>query len=211
MNPTCFEKGMASDRTKEINERMYERNIPSQPLQPYLNVRPVMTKYSILPIVDPRTRPTVPMVQLPVYNTNAVFNPGNNTAPWSGYASNVNVESDLKGQIFALQKCSQSVYVPNTSSDLYQYGFQPNPAFKKEIPFTDLYTSYEYDKFNPNPENLASKDKFFNCTRQQLKDYSDLNPGSSGCYANKQVQDESAKIGVHIIQKTDYTSSRPAK
>jgi len=34
MNPTCFEKGMASDRTKEINERMYERNIPSQPLQP---------------------------------------------------------------------------------------------------------------------------------------------------------------------------------
>jgi len=209
MNPTCFEKGMASDRTKEINERMYERNIPSQPLQPYLNVRPVMTKYSILPVVDPRTRPNVPMVQLPVYNTNAVFNPGNNGAPWSGYASNVNVESDLKGQIFALQKCSQSVYVPNTSSDLYQYGFQPNPAFKKEIPFTDLYTSYEYDKFNPNTENLASKDKFFNCTRQQLKDYTDLHPDSSGCYSNKQVQNESAEVGVHIIQKTDYTSSRP--
>jgi hypothetical protein len=210
MNSPCFENGgLASDRTREINENMYKRNIPSQPLQPYLNARPVMTKYSRLPIVDPRKLPTVPMEQLPIYNTSQVFNPGNNTATWSGYASNINVESDLKGQIFALQKCTQSVYVPNSNSDLYQYGFQPSPEFQKEIPYTDLYTSYQFEQFNPNPENIGVKNKFFNATRQQLKDYQDLHPGDDSCYANKESQMESAKVGIHVIQKTDYTSSRP--
>ena len=32
------------------NERIFNRNLSSQPLQPYLSVRPVMTKYSIMPI-----------------------------------------------------------------------------------------------------------------------------------------------------------------
>ena len=44
----------SSHRNNSINQKIYERNIPSHNLQPYLNVRPVMTKYSILPIVDPR-------------------------------------------------------------------------------------------------------------------------------------------------------------
>ena len=39
---------------EQTNTRIYDRNIPSQMLQPYLNVRPVMTKYSHFPIVDPR-------------------------------------------------------------------------------------------------------------------------------------------------------------
>ena len=49
----------------------------------------------------------------------STFNPGNATAPWSGYASKVNVESELKNQIFALQHCNQSEFVPKSSSDLY--------------------------------------------------------------------------------------------
>lgn len=187
---------------------MYDRNIPSQPLQAYINVRPVMTKYSILPIVDPRASVSVPMKQSPIYNSKQVFNPGNTQSPWSGYASNINVESDLKGQIFALQKCSQSIYVPQSTSDLYQYSFQPSPASRQEIPFSDLYTSYKFDAFNPNPENLAGKDKFFNCTRQQLKDYGDKNPNSSCYSANKVEQDEYSKNGMNIIQQTNYTSSR---
>lgn len=206
--PLCFEKGLASERTIEINNRMYDRNIPSQPLQAYINVRPVMTKYSILPIVDPRASVSVPMKQSPIYNSKQVFNPGNTQSPWSGYASNINVESDLKGQIFALQKCSQSIYVPQSTSDLYQYSFQPSPASRQEIPFSDLYTSYKFDAFNPNPENLAGKDKFFNCTRQQLKDYGDKNPNSSCYSANKVEQDEYSKNGMNIIQQTNYTSSR---
>ena len=106
------------------NSRIYERNIPSQPLQPYIDVRAVSTKYSYLPIVDPRKNISVPLIRLPDYSPHKVFNPGNTTSPWSGFASNVNLESELRNQVYALQKCSQSVYVPNSNSDLYNYHFQ---------------------------------------------------------------------------------------
>jgi hypothetical protein len=104
-----------------MNSRIYDRNIPSQMLQPYISVRPVMTKYSFMPIVDPRKELSVKLEQQPTYNSNIVFNPGNDMAPWSGYSSGINVESELRGQIYALQKCDQAVYVPNISihSSLY--------------------------------------------------------------------------------------------
>ena len=57
------------------NSRIYERNIPSKPLQPYLDVRAVSTKYSFLPIVDPRTPAHVPMKVESTYNSKYTFNP----------------------------------------------------------------------------------------------------------------------------------------
>jgi hypothetical protein len=122
----------STHRNNSINQKLYERNIPSHTLQPYLNVRPVMTKYSILPIVDPRKETPYPLTQVPVYNIQTSFNPGNAQAPWSGYSSNVNVESDLRSQIFALQSCDQSVYVPKSTSDLYNYSFAlPNNTYQQ--------------------------------------------------------------------------------
>ena len=113
-----------SDIHGQTNQRIYDRNIPSQMLQSYVDVRPVMTKYSYFPIVDPRKQINVPLQQMPTYNIENVFNPGNAQSPWSGFASNINKESELRNQIYALQKCSQSVYVPNSTSDLYAYNFQ---------------------------------------------------------------------------------------
>jgi hypothetical protein len=129
-----------------------------------------MTKYSFMPIVDPRAPVNVPMEQLPIYSQEQIFNPGT-AAPWSGYASNVNVESDLRNQIFALQKCSQAVYVPSSSSDLYQFGFKTT---KQEVqPFPNLFANEQFNQFNPNPENVGH-DVFYNSTRQQLKDAGDI-------------------------------------
>ena len=159
----------SSQITDSINKRIYDRNIPSQILQPYLSVRPVMTKYSLMPIVDPRAPINTPMEQLPVYNTNKVFNPGNTQSPWSGFSSNVNTESVLRNQVFALQKCSQAVYVPNSTSDLYQYSFKPNNANNKYQPFPGLFHKEHFSEFNPNPENIGDG-IFNNFTRQQLKD-----------------------------------------
>ena len=108
-----------SKNKEEDNRRIYDRNIPSAKLQPYLDVRPVMTKYSYLPIVDPRRQLDTKLNELPTYNINSTFNPGNDMAPWSGFASNINTESILRNQIYALQSCSQSEYVPSSNSDLY--------------------------------------------------------------------------------------------
>lgn len=152
------------------NVQIYSRNIPSAPLQPYLEVRPVSTKYSYFPIVDPRRRLSVPMKQLPTYNVHAVFNPGNNEGPWSGFASNVNTESVLRNQVFALQKCSQAVYVPNSNSDLYTYGFQPKQVHQ---PHGLLFANESFSCFDPNPDkSKVGYGLFFNSTRSQMKDVS---------------------------------------
>jgi hypothetical protein len=159
----------ASKITNEINTRIYDRNIPSKPLQQYLDVRPVMTKYSYLPIVDPRKEVNTRFTQYPSYNVHNTFNPGNTQSPWSGFASNVNVESELKNQIFALQKCNQAVYVPNSNSDLYQFTFQSNNIVHQ--PHELLFQEPEFKNFNPN---LYSEDvgysMFNNSTRTQIKD-----------------------------------------
>lgn len=155
---------------EQTNTRIYDRNIPSQMLQPYLDVRPVMTKYSYFPIVDPRKQVNVPLQQMPTYNPHKVFNPGNTQSPWSGFASNINRESELRNQVYALQKCSQSVYVPNSSSDLYNYSFQP-----KQSPLSEthnlLFEKNNFCDFNPNPSpNSVGAGMFFNSTRTQIRD-----------------------------------------
>jgi hypothetical protein len=157
-----------SQMQEENNHRIYNRNIPSQMLQPYLDVRPVMTKYSYLPIVDPRKPINTKLVQDPLFNVHTTFNPGNTQSPWSGFASNVNTESVLRNQVYALQKCSQAVYVPNSGSDLYKYNFktktQPNPHDL-------LFSENKFDSFNPNPnDKTIGYNMFMNNTRTQVKD-----------------------------------------
>ena len=163
----CQIENRVSKIHEETNTRIYDRNIPSQMLQPYLDVRPVMTKYSYFPIVDPRKQLNVPLVVQPTFNPHTIFNPGNTQSPWSGFASNINKESELRNQIYALQKCSQSVYVPSSNSDLYNYGFIPN-----HIPQSHslLFQTQSFSHFNPTPSPKVGSDMFFNPTRVQVKD-----------------------------------------
>lgn len=153
---------------QETNTRLYDRNLPSQMLQPYLDVRPVMTKYSYFPIVDPRRKINTPLQQMPVFNPHTTFNPGNATAPWSGFASSINIESELRNQIYALQSCSQSVYVPNSNSDLYKYNFHPKPVTQThEL----LFEKSSFNSFNPNPQpDVMGSQMFMNSTRVQMKE-----------------------------------------
>jgi hypothetical protein len=169
MNNHCSQnQESVSNIHKETNKRIYDRNIPSQMLQPYLDVRPVMTKYSYFPIVDPRKEIKTPMQQMPTYNVNKVFNPGNTVSPWSGFASNINLESELRNQVYALQKCSQSVYVPNSSSDLYDYKFK---TASQHNPHELLFQNESFSSFNPNPDaKIVGSGIFMNNTRVQVRD-----------------------------------------
>ena len=128
-----------------------------------------MTKYSIMPIVDPRAKINVPLKQENVYNPEKVFNPGNTRSPWSGYASAVNVESELRNQIYALQSCSQAVYVPSSQSDLYVERFHPTPLSGNN---GLLFKEEKFEQFNPNTENIG-RGLFNNYTRQQLRELPD--------------------------------------
>ena len=113
---------MSSADKNKNNQEIFNRNIPSHLLEPYLSPFPVSTKYN---------RPDLNMTHRTNdlennlyhkrinYNQHQMFNPGS-SAPWKGYSSNVDKESILRNQTHVLQKCSQSVYVPSSQSDLIQ-------------------------------------------------------------------------------------------
>lgn len=159
----------SSQRQQTVYLRTYERNIPSQPLQPYLDARPVMTKYSILPIVDIRKPVNTPLVQQATYTPEKIFNPGNDFGPWSGYASNINRETELRNQIFALQSCPQGIYIPSSKSNLYKVNWQNTNKIQQ--PFPTLFQNEQFYPYNPNPNpEKIGYALFNNATRQQTKD-----------------------------------------
>jgi hypothetical protein len=173
MNNCNQQQESVSKIQQQTNTRIYDRNIPSQMLQPYLDVRPEMTKYSHLPIVDPRKELDVRLKQMPTYNSNAVFNPGNTKSPWSGFSSNVNLESELRNQVFALQKCDQAVYVPSSNSDLYKHSFTPTKSAQPQT-HSLLFEKNSFCDFDPNPDSrIVGSGIFYNSTRTQVKEIGD--------------------------------------
>lgn len=171
LNFNDFSDTCSSQKQNIMNERAYSRNVPSQKLQPYLNSRPVLTKYSVLPIVDPRKQVNVPLEQMGTFNMSQTFTPGNTFGPWSGYASQVNDESILRNQIYALQDCPQATYVPSSNSDLYKFNWTNNTRSNVNQQFPTLFKSEKFGEFNPNSVNVGNN-FFNNCTRQQVKDTS---------------------------------------
>ena len=167
MNIHSYADNSTLERQMITNMRTFERIIPSQPLQPYLDSRPSSTKYSVLPIVDPRKEIHVPLVQRATYNPENVFNAGNKGAPWSGYASNVNNESLLRNQVYALQKCSQSEYIPSSKSNLYVH--KTTNSYPVNQPFNDLFKEETFSPTVDKHSQHIGYALFHNSTRTQLK------------------------------------------
>jgi len=157
-----------NERIDELNERISSRNIPSQPLQPFYYQTPVSTKYGYMPILDQRKESSVPLSNYPIFSPHTTFNPGNNMAPWQGFANNVNVESTLRNQFFGLQDCQQAYYVPSSTSDLYKVSVPP-PSQPVNQQFPLLFKRELFDHFNPNSDNLGNS-FFNNSTRTDIKD-----------------------------------------
>jgi hypothetical protein len=157
-----------SERVEELNSRIADRNIPSHKLQAQFDIRPVSSKYAMMPIFDRRAIPTVPIERMPTYSLADTFNPGNGQGPWSGFATNVDDDSRLRNQFFALQKCDQAYYIPPTTSDLYKVDVTGQAI---QQPFPDLFMKQEFAPFNPNTCGVGGN-FFDNCIRQQIKNCS---------------------------------------
>lgn len=155
-------------RVDEINNRIYDRNIPSTTLEPQYSIIPVATKYGYMQVLDQYKKTTIPLNKYTPYSTKAIFNPGNAKAPWNGFSNNVNVESSLRNQFFALQKCEQSEFVPKSTSDLYQTKIDFKAQKQSHLL---LFETPDLEPFNPNVQNIGNN-LFNNHTRYQLKDSS---------------------------------------
>lgn len=141
-------------RLDAINQRIEARNIPSQPLKPAFSLRPQASKYNFMPIVNDSLDAKVGFKQYVNYETKNVFNPGT-SAPWYGFANNVNTESSLRNQFFALQDCDQAAYIPASNSSLYvNYNANPNAPAPAQNQL--LFAEPQMTPFNPNECNLEN-------------------------------------------------------
>jgi hypothetical protein len=157
-----------NNRTEELNQRLCYRNMPSSQLQPQFDIRPLSTKYAKMPIVDRHVNHKVPIQVMPTYDIETTFNPGNAQAPWSGFAANINNESRLRNQFYALQNgAGQSCYIPSKNSELYNAPVQQ--ATDEQQPFPALFMNQTFEEFNPCPKGLGGN-FFENFTRQQTKE-----------------------------------------
>lgn len=148
------------------NSRIYERNLPSDPLQQYTSFRSVPTKYSHMPIVDPRVDPSslIQVAIMPTYNVNSIFNPGNSTSSWSGYATNVDSESVLRDQVYPLSDCLQSKFVPSSHSDMYMNHMGPIVSDKGISEFPNLFKTDKWCVVDPS-RDFPQKYVFNSSTR----------------------------------------------
>ena len=116
----------AGDRVEELNRRMSDRFFPSCFINPVMNdCRATPTRYVHFPVqlrapcVDPSSSPSSGGAGKLEYTPENCFAPNVKNPP--DFARKVDVETNLRNQYFALQRgADQSIYVPATTSDLYQ-------------------------------------------------------------------------------------------
>ena len=154
--------------TQSINQSIHARNIPSHPLETRYGINSVSTRYTKGHILDDN-KSNVPTVDLEHedYKVSTMFYGGDRKAPWTTYAKNVDRESSLRNQFFALQRGNAHLYVPSSNSDLYVSPYSVN---KNADAHALLFNEPVFNEFNPNRENYG-KSIFHNNTRVEHNDY----------------------------------------
>lgn len=156
-----------NERVDQLNNRIYDRNLPSSQLQMTFDPRPVKTRQVLFPVADCHMPSNTPITVQPTFNTNQQFNPGS-SAPFSGYATKVDDESRLQDIFMARQKwTAQTEYVPSSKSDLY---VAPHLVSSRPVHQTHpmLFEQQNFAPFNPNLCGIGDH-LMYNHTRQQVK------------------------------------------
>jgi len=161
-----------NDRVDELNDRIYSRQKPDMPLEPNFDLRPVPTKYALFPVINRRPQYNQRIYPTVNHRVETNFSPATNNGPPYGYMTNIDTETILRNQTVALQHgADQGVYIPSSTSDLYNASV-PIPVTRDEKQmFPDLFSKPTFsDKKHPNLQNnKIGANTFFNHTRTQLR------------------------------------------
>jgi len=151
------------ERLQEIDQRISARFVPDGPLPPNFGPRAVMTKYALFPMVDNRMPATIPILPNYAPSTNA---PG----PVSGFQRNVDVETELRNQVYALQKnVDQTAYVPSSLSDLYQVKPVPGIGTGENPHHSLLFQQFSFASSQSLVDPKIGSELLHNSTRVQLR------------------------------------------
>jgi len=155
------------DRVNELNNRLGSRQFPDVALQPNFDPRPLATKYAFTPSYP---KPSVRIQRNVDHVVELNFNPGSSRAPPQGFLNNIDKETMLRNQAFALQHgADQGVYVPSSNSDLYKTTIVSTPG--EPQPFPSLFSKSQFAVTeNPVEGTNIGKNVFFNHTRTQLRE-----------------------------------------
>ena len=165
------------NRVEELNNRITDRTFPDVDFRPNFSPRPVMTKYTLLPIIDQRQTATVKIDPYLDYYPEVMFNPGNARGPISGYLNRVDLETDLRNQNRPLVSGDvvENQYIPSLNSDLYSVTVQKNTgggvsSQSVEQPHPCLFSTLDYQSSVTNLEGKGvGNDLFNNNTRIQIR------------------------------------------
>ncbi len=151
-----------------INSEISNRNIPSGPSTMNFSCRPVNTKYTFMPTVAASASSVEPILNYVNNDVSSNFFPGTRKMHFCGFASNIDRESTLRNQFFALQKADQKEYIPSSTSDLYTHNINfitNNENLDSHL----LFREQQFQDFNPNNFPNVGNELFYNSTRVQLK------------------------------------------
>jgi hypothetical protein len=151
-----------------MNNEIANRFVPSGGITMNFSFRPVNTKYTFMPTVAPIAPSTEPIQNYGNYDASSSFFPATRKLHFCGFASNVDRESTLRNQFFAIQKADQRAYVPSSTSDLYEnkINFITN---NENLDGHLLFREQQFQDFNPNNFPTIGNELFYNATRVQLK------------------------------------------
>ena len=159
----------------ENNERLAPRAFPDRSLPPWFSPTPESTKQSRFMVTSTASlrSPYATGGSGGSYSASTTFAPVQRTAPFSGFVANVDTESRLRHQFFALQRAEQGDYIPPTTSDLYvlppAVGYQTtqrhNLLFINEV----LQVSQTNAAASRPDVKSTGNDLFMNSTRTQLR------------------------------------------
>lgn len=184
MNSNLVQCNTCSENlVSKINERLLARNMASGNIEVLIPPRPQQTLFTmplhnIIPPAECKSNVLRYNLESEEY-----FLPCTTKGAWSNFSSNINNESILRNQIYAIQNAEQAQYVPKSNSDLYNstipktnnssaqaiFPNLPNSNSEQNIWGVQPTFNRENNQFLPPPVNLGNK--LFNIdTRQELKD-----------------------------------------
>lgn len=162
-----------NDPLDELNDRLFGRNLPAinTRLEPNFDIRSVPTRNCLVfPVLDLKSSSRT-TIQKQDYNTEQNFAPMTKAGPIRGFVSNVQTESQLRNQYYALQHgADQGIYIPSSTSDLYRVP-APVTLDPQNQPFNGLFERNSYittENSFINNSNIG-KDIFNNNTKVQLR------------------------------------------
>lgn len=148
---------------EEINSRIFRRNIPSSDnLKQYpitaLSFRGTQTKYQTMETSMAQNSKNS------IIDSSLLF-----SKPVQAF--DVNDESYLRNQFFALQSCPQAYCIPDSTSELYNYSVEKNiKPDNVSAQYPHLFREESFGYFNPNPHSsTVGFSVFNNHTRNQIK------------------------------------------